>query len=112
MKPGLKHWLEVDFIGMDEYWNELQQIEILFQQYITRDKVLKQVLWPGSDTTDCKRGEGNTLLILWTREETHRFKENEFFYMDVRPTLKNGLDLHVEPLKLKMTWTLFEDEVE
>lgn len=112
MKPGLKHWLEIRLVGMDKYWDEIQQIEILFKQDMGNSSIQKRVLWPGCDTTDCRRGNGDILLILWTREETYQFKENEAFLMDVRPTLKNGLDLNVEPVKLRMTWTLFKDEEE
>ncbi len=110
MKPGLKRWLEIDLIGMNNLWDEVDQIEILFQQYRTYG-VLKRAVWKSDhETDDCKRGKGNTILVLWTREETYRFKEDTVFYMDIRPVLKNGLDIPVEPVPICMTWTLFKEE--
>lgn len=112
MKPGIKHWLEIELTGMDEYWEDLQQIEILFRQHRPGSSAEKRVLWtPDGNAEICRRGEGNTLLILWTRDDTYRFKENEIFWMDIRPTLKSGLDLQVDPVQLRMAWTLFKDEV-
>lgn len=109
MKPGLKHWLEIELVGMDTYWADVQQIEILFQQNKNRG-AFKSIIWEPGDTEECRRGEGNTLLVLWTRDETYQFKANEHFYMDIRPTLIDGTDLHVDPVQLCMTWTLFKDE--
>ena len=110
VKPGLNYWLEVELIGMDELWDRVAQIEILFRQNKSVG-VSKHVLWsPNDEGADCKRGPGNTLLIRWTRDETYQFKANEHFYMDIRPTLNDGTDLHVEPVQFCMTWTLFKDE--
>lgn len=109
MKQGLKRYMEVELQGMDKYWANVDHIDIVFQQQRSSG-VRKTVRWSPSDESQCRRGEGNTLLVPWTREETYQYRAGFTLYLDVRPVLTSGQDLRVDPVALRMDWTLFKED--
>ncbi len=107
MKQGIKHYLEVKFTGMDDYWDQLDRIDVVFSQ-AKGGTPIKECSYRPDGSGDCIRNN-DTLLIPWEREETYRFRADASFWMDIRPTLKNEEDLEIEPVELRMTWTLFKE---
>jgi len=105
MKQNTQTQMVVQLDGISDYWNVLDRIEVAFAQ--TRSgPLLKTAVWRSDGSGDIVR-DGNKILIPWTRSETARFSENAAFFMDVRPTLRSGDDLTIEPVRLTMSWTLF-----
>lgn len=110
VKQGLRRYMEVELRGLTEYENDLQRIEILFCQD-QNSEPLKTAVWLADGSGDCEL-DGDVLKILWAREETYRFQQRRSFYMDIRPTLKTGFDVKVDPVPIEMSWTLFREETE
>ena len=65
MKPGLRHWLEINLVGMNEYWEDIQQIEILFKQNRTSGDIQKRVYY--GTTASVAEGSRPSTSNLWTQ---------------------------------------------
>ena len=111
MKSQTRSLLTVTLEGMDQYWTDLESIQVLFAQ--NRNGIVsKRSSWnvnPGVQSDISIDAEKNEIYIPWTRSETGLFKENSPFWMDIRPTLQNGFDIEIDPVELRMSWSLFEE---
>jgi len=106
-KSGVKQFMQIDLHGIEAYWDYLDRIEVLFAQTY-EDAPVKTAVWRADGGGDCWRYE-DSLLVLWTREDTALFEERRGFVVDIRPTLKNGLDVPVQPAMEEMYWSLFDN---
>lgn len=108
MKSLVKTHLPVLLEGISDYWGDIDYIEVAFGQQ-KNGAPIKECSWRSDGTGDVTR-EGDTIYIPWTRADTAKFREGYIFWMDIRPTLKDGDDLEIAPVELVMNWTLFQED--
>jgi hypothetical protein len=93
----------MNFSGIDI--SAVSKIEFAFSQEIG-EKPLKIAEYPNNNVEHIA---DNLLGIVWTAEDTKKFKAGEHFYCDTRITLSGSAYQPETPiLKLRMNPTLFE----
>lgn len=98
----------------DENFDLIEKIEFMFKQEEDDDEgeALKTALWSrDGESRDCEKVENeNVIKVSFSRADTYRFEQNEFFFMDTRITYAGATENPATNIvKLKMANTLFEN---
>lgn len=105
MKMGTTCRLAVELnINLDN----IAKVEFCFSQTMGPcARILKTCAYPD----DCARREDkNVIDVIFTAEETRRFKPGQRFFMDTRVTLADGYMAETPIVGLVMNPTLFEED--
>lgn len=118
IKQGTKFILPV-LIHYD--LDQVRSIEFLFSQNPDRkntskgpENVEKFALWDSQNETAevFREPNENIINIVWTREDTYKFKSKEKFFLDTRITGNDGYDIPTAICPLTMSPTLFLENEE
>ena len=93
----------------DAHFSDIEAIEFLFKQ--TEDgETVKTAHWvrDGESTDAEQRGNENVILILFSRDDTYLFRQNEMFFLDTRIHYSGAITNPYTPIvQLRMNRTLF-----
>ena len=107
IKAGTCFLLPVEI--QDSKFGLIESIEFLFKQ--TEDgETVKTAHWVryGESTDAEQRGNENVILILFSRDDTYLFRQNEMFFMDTRIHYVGTEENPYTPIvQLRMNRTLF-----
>lgn len=101
--------------------DQIRSIEFLFSQNLDRknttkgpENVEKFALWNAqNESADVYReGHENVINIVWSREDTYKFKSKERLFLDTRITGNDGYDIPTTIVPLNMSPTLFLENEE
>ena len=115
VKQGTTHSLAVSFSGdCDDFsLDNVERIEFVFKQQRSKDApALKTAVWDASDPAGALRiPETNTVAVLFSEEETYRFKPGKPFYMDTKIFVENSDENPATSIvEVVMNDTLFAEE--
>ena len=107
IKAGTQFYLPVEID--DAKFDVIDKIEFLFKQKENGD-TLKTALWSSTGTSrDCTRiGDEHVIYVLFTREDSYIFKQNDMFFMDTRIHYTDSEENpYTNIVRLRMNKTLF-----
>ena len=107
IKRGTTPHLSIRFNGLDDA-AAVESVEFLFKQHSSETApALLRKKWP----ENVQREDSGVYRIFLTAEETRRFAAGNYIYMDTRVTLLGGNILPTSIVTIKVTPTLFGEEV-
>ena len=95
----------------DEKFNDISVIEFLFKQN-KGGQTLKTAIWRkyGESRDAYQDSTSNVITVVFSREDSYLFKQNEIFFMDTRI---HYVDVETNPVtdivQLRMSETLFSE---
>lgn len=93
----------------DQNFDNIEAIEFLFKQ-TESGETIKTAYWSseGESRDAMRRGTENVILVLFSREDTYLFQQDEMFFMDTRIHY-NDSDTNppTNIVQLRMNRTLF-----
>jgi len=93
----------------DSNFSDISAIEFLFKQE-KKGRTLKTAYWSrdGESRDAVKRENENTILVIFSREDTYLFAQDELFFLDTRIHY-DGSDMNPfsDIVQLTMSETLF-----
>lgn len=115
VKQGTTHSLAVSFSGDCENFSldNMERIEFVFKQLRSKDApAIKTAVWDASESGGALRiPETNTIAVLFSEEDTYKFKSGKPFYMDTRIYVQDSYENPATAIvELMMNDTLFAEE--
>ena len=93
----------------DSRFSEIEAIEFLFKQ-TENGETIKTAYWSktGESIDAEQRGSENVILIMFSRDDTYMFRQDDVFFMDTRIHYFNAITNPYTPIvQLRMNKTLF-----
>lgn len=108
IKAGTVFVLPVEIDDAD--FDHIDSIEFIFKQE-QGGETLKTAYWSrDGESRDCrKRDAENVILVMFSREDSYKFAQDEMFQLDTRIHYENSVtNPYTNIIRLRMNATLFE----
>lgn len=108
IKAGTCFVLPVTIV--DSHFEDIESVEFIFTQS-ENGETIKSALWSkNGECRDAERVAGeNKILVLFTREDSYLFRQNDMFFLDTRIHYTDAMtNPYTQIRRIRMNKTLFK----